>query len=194
LQQHYLHESQQDLLHNGCIILTNSTGQNSSVEGTRFSASQKFPTYIILINSFYPQYHPPMHIIIHKNPINTEHKWTRKRKQRNTFNTQPYLKWGWWWQCTRAQCTVRVDLHRHYSVCLKVAKRYNFTTTFTVFKLLEPIGDFTYHQFSIQEFNMVNTLPLYVVYGSQNRQQLFPHTLTGIYNRGGECLPCGTDW
>jgi len=74
LQQHYSHESQQDLLHNECIILTNSTGQNPSVEGTRFSSSQKFPAYIILINSFYLHYYPPTHIIIHKNPINTEHK------------------------------------------------------------------------------------------------------------------------
>lgn len=78
LQQNYLHESQQDLLHNGCIILTNSTGQNPSLDGTSFSASQKFSTYIILINSFYLQYYPPMHINIHNNPINTEQKWTRK--------------------------------------------------------------------------------------------------------------------
>jgi len=81
-----------------------------------------------------------------------------------------------------AQCTVCADLHLHYSVCLQATKMYNFTTTFTVFNLLEPIGDFTYHQFSIQEFNMVNILPLYVVYGSQNRQQHFPHTtLTDWY-------------
>ena len=74
LQQQYLHKSQQDLLHNGCIILTNSTGQNPSLQGARFSASQKFPAYIILMNSFSLHWYPPTHIIIHNNSINTEHK------------------------------------------------------------------------------------------------------------------------
>jgi len=43
-----------------------------------FSASQKFPAYIILINSFYLQYYQFMHIIVHNKPINTEKKRTRK--------------------------------------------------------------------------------------------------------------------
>jgi len=80
-----------------------------------------------------------------------------------------------------AQCTVCVHLHLHYSVHLQVSKRYNFTTAFTIINLLKPISDFTYHQFTIQEFYMVNTLPLHV-YGSHNRQQLFPYTtLTDSY-------------
>jgi len=67
-----------------------------------------------------------------------------------------------------AQCATCMDLHLHYSIHLQVRRRYNFTTTFTVFNFLEPIGDFMYHQFTIQEFYMVNILPLHVVYGSQN--------------------------
>jgi hypothetical protein len=68
LYQHHLHGSQQHLLHNGCIILTNSIEQGPSWEGNRSLASQESPHTHYLINSFYLQYHTPEHIIIHNNP------------------------------------------------------------------------------------------------------------------------------
>ena len=45
------------------------------------------------------------------------------------------------------------------------------------------------------EFYMVITLSLCVLYGSQNKQQIFliQHSQTGFYNRGGECLQLGTN-
>ena len=33
-----------------------------------------------------------------------------------------------------------------------------------------------YHQFNIQQFYVLPTLYLYVLYGSQNKQRLFPYT------------------
>jgi hypothetical protein len=44
------------------------------------------------------------------------------------------------------------------------------------FNLWKPAGYFTYHQFNIQEFYVVDTLSLHVLYGSQNQQQIFPFT------------------
>jgi len=42
--------------------------------------------------------------------------------------------------------------------------------------LSKPTGYSTYHQVWLQEFYMVITLSLCVVYGSQNKQRLFPYT------------------
>jgi hypothetical protein len=48
-------------------------------------------------------------------------------------------------------------------------------------------------RFKIKKFYVVPTLRLCVLYGSQNKQQLLPYkTLTGFYNRSGECLQRGT--
>ena len=61
---------------------------------------------------------------------------------------------------------------------------------------VQPSGYYMYRQFNIQQFYVLPTqLYLCVLCGSQNKQPLFPYTtLTGLYNRDGECSLRGTDW
>jgi hypothetical protein len=50
--------------------------------------------------------------------------------------------------------------------------------------------------FNIHKFHVLPThLYLCVLYGSQNKQPLFPYTalIYGFYTRGGDCLLRGTD-
>jgi len=51
-------------------------------------------------------------------------------------------------------------------------------------------------RFNTQELYMVITLPVCVLYGSENKYQPSPYTsfIDWIYNWGGECLQRGTDW
>ena len=59
-----------------------------------------------------------------------------------------------------------------------------------------PVVSLRTTRFNIQQFYMVITLCLCIVYGSQNRQRILLYTaLTDWpYNRGGNCLLQGTDW
>ena len=53
-----------------------------------------------------------------------------------------------------------------------------------------------YRQFNIHKFYVLPTMHLCVLYGSQNKQRLFPYTaLTDwFYNRARECLLRDTSW
>ena len=67
----------------------------------------------------------------------------------------------------------------------------------TAIKLWKPSGHYTYHQvWHSTILRSVHTLYLCVLYGSQNKQRLFPcKALTEwFYNRDGVCLLRGTDW
>jgi len=62
--------------------------------------------------------------------------------------------------------------------------------------LLQPIGYVMNQQFNIQQLYILPTLCLCVLYLSQNKQRLLPHTtcLIGFYNRDEKCLLRGTNW
>jgi hypothetical protein len=64
----------------------------------------------------------------------------------------------------------------------EAASRYTYSSSLlsAAFNLSKPSGNFTYRQvFNIKKFYVVPTLPLCVLYGSQNKQQLLPYkTLT----------------
>jgi hypothetical protein len=54
-------------------------------------------------------------------------------------------------------------------------KECNYHSQLTIFNILNPSGNFTYHRFNIKKFYVVPTLRLCVLYGSQNKQQLLPY-------------------
>jgi len=54
-----------------------------------------------------------------------------------------------------------------------------------------------YHQFNIRKFYVLPTQCIYVFFVDlRTNSDYFPihHQLTGLCNRGGECLLRGTDW
>jgi len=59
----------------------------------------------------------------------------------------------------------------------------------TVVTICTTSRNYMYRQFNVQQFHVLPTQCIYVLCGSQNKQQL-----TGYYNRDGECLLRGTDW
>ena len=62
---------------------------------------------------------------------------------------------------------------------------------------LKHTGHVMHQQFNIQQqFNILPTLYLCVLYLSENKQRLVPlqHKLIGFYNRDEKCLLRGTNW
>ena len=70
--------------------------------------------------------------------------------------------------------------------------RRHYSSTDTVFNLLNPTGYVMHQQFDIQQLYVLPTLYLCVLYLSENKQRLVP--LIGFYNRDEKCLLRGTNW
>ena len=72
---------------------------------------------------------------------------------------------------------VLIASHQHKSLLVHDVPRFDVEVCIAIlFNLLQPGGYYLYHQFNIQQFYVLSTLYLCVLFGSENKQRLFPYT------------------